>query len=204
MKKFFIISLLFAIACANSSYKDNDTDKQLAKNLVGTWEGSVYFDDDEIPTDYQFFESTDGSTGKFVEIGYLHEIDGDFDIRYFMYTSGEYSVKDGKLSLTYYPESTYAEVYDEDAFGEYVNALWDFYLEEGRELLWEDHSELATSILELFEDERSEICEVRNQSGTTFSNLTVAEDKMSFVFGDSTWEFTRADHDWFTEFPYSE
>lgn len=203
MKKALFIALLFTVACANSSYKGKETDKQLVQNLKGTWEGSIYLDD-EIPADIQFFESADGTTGNFVEIAYLHEIDGDFDIRYFAYASGEYSVKDGKLSLTFFPESTYAEPYDEDVLGEYVTALWEYYEEEGKELLWEDEAELAGSVLELFEERWSEVCEERNQSEHEFSNLTVTENKMSFTVGNGTWEFTRANHDWFTAFPFAE
>ena len=204
MKKIFIVSLLFALACASSSYKDNDTDKQLVKNLVGTWEGSIYVDDEEIPVDYQFFESTDGLTGNFVEIAYLHEYDGDFDIRYFAYTCGECSVKDGRLSLTFIPESAYADIYDQETFEAYVSALWEFYHEEGREILWEDESELAISVLETFEDVWAQFSEDRNQAGASFGNLTVTDDKMSFVSGESTWEFTHSEHEWFTGYPYSE
>ena len=204
MKKILIIALLFTVVCVSSSCQENNVDKQLVSNLVGTWEGSVYFDDEEIPTDYQFFESTDGSTGKFVEIAYLHGIDGDFDIRYFSYACGEYAVKDGQLSLTYYPESTYAQPFDEDELGEYVTALWEYYQEEGRELLWDDESELTIAVLETWEDTWAQVCDERNQSGINFSNLTVTEDKMSFVVGDSTWEFARSEEDWFTGYPYIE
>lgn len=202
MKKLLIITMLFTVACASSSYKD--TDKQLVKDLKGTWEGSIYLDDEEIPTDYQFFESTDGTTGNFIEIAYLHEIDGDFDIRYFAYASGEYAVKDGRLSLTYFPETTYASAYDEEALNDYAAALLDYYREEGREILWEDESELAVSILEVLEEHWSEVCEDRNNTTGDFSNLTVTEDKMSFVTDNRTLEFTKADHDWFTAYPFSE
>lgn len=202
MKKLLFITLLFAIACGNSSYKNNDN--QLTEGLKGTWQGSVYLNDEEIPTDYQFFESADGKTGKFIEIAYLHEIDGDYDIRYFAYVSGEYVVKDGKLSLTYYPETTSAEAYDEDALEEYATALIEYYTEEGREILWEDASELAFSILEVLEEEWSEVCEERNNSMADFENLTISEDKMSFVADNRTLEFTKAEQDWFTAFPFDE
>ena len=204
MKKLLFISLLFTVACVSSSYNDKQTDKQLAQNLKGTWEGSVYYDDMEIPTDYQFFESTDRATGNFIEVSYLHEIDGDFDIRYFAYVSGEYAVKDGQLSLTYFPESVQADAYDEDVLMDYATALIEYYREQGREILWEDESELSVSILELLEEHWSEICEERNNTNGSFSNLTVAEDKISFVAGDKTLEFTRAEHDWFTDYPFSE
>lgn len=202
MKRILIIALML-VACASSSCQNKNNDKQLVKNLEGTWEGSIYLDD-EIPADIQFFESTDGTTGKFVEIAYLHEIDGDFDIRYFCYACGEYSVKDGKLTLTYIPESTYADPFDENDLNEYVTALWEYYQEEGRQPLWEDESELAVAVLETFEDTWSQVCEERNASGNTFSNLTVTDNKMSFVAGDKTWEFKRADHEWFTGYPYFE
>ena len=202
MKKILFIVLLL-VACVGSSCQDKKNDKQLVKSLEGTWEGTIYLYD-EIPADIQFFESTDGSTGKFVEIAYLHEIDGDFDIRYFSYACGEYSVKDGQLSLTFFPESTYAEPFEEEDLNEYVTALWEFYQEEGRELLWEDESELAVAVLETFEDAWSQVCEERNTTGSTFSNLTVTDNKMSFVAGDKTWEFKRADHNWFTGYPFVE
>ena len=202
MKKILIIALML-VACASSSCQNKNNDKQLVKNLEGTWEGSIYLDD-EIPADIQFFKSEDGTSGKFVEIAYLHEIDGDFDIRYFCYACGEYSVKDGKLTLTYIPESTYADPFDENDLNEYVTALWEFYQEEGRELLWADESELEVAVLETLEDSWSQVCEERNELGISFSNLTVTEDKMSFVVGDKTWEFKRADHEWFTGYPYSE
>ena len=202
MKKILIIALML-VACASSSCQNKNNDKQLVKNLEGTWEGSIYLDD-EIPADIQFFKSEDGTSGKFVEIAYLHEIDGDFDIRYFCYACGEYSVKDGKLTLTYIPESTYADPFDENDLNEYVTALWEFYQEEGRELLWADESELEVAVLETLEDSWSQVCEERNELGISFSNLTVTEDKMSFVVGDKTWEFKRADHNWFTGYPYFE
>lgn len=200
-KTLLIMTLLLTVACVSSSYKDKNTDKQLAKNLEGTWEGSVFIDDEEIPTDYQFFESIDGTTGKFVEIAYLHEIDGDYDMRYFAYVCGDFSVKDGQLTLTYIPESTYAEVYDEDTFGEYVSGLWDHYLDEGRQLLWDDESELAVSVLETWEEIWAQVCEDRNQQGSNFGNLTVTDGKMSFVAGDKTLEFTQTDGEWFKACP---
>ena len=202
MKKILIVTLLCVLACVGSSCREKNNDKQLVKNLEGTWEGSIYLDD-EIPADIQFFESEDGTTGKFIEVAYLHEIDGDFDIRYFSFASGDYSVKDGQLSLTFIPESTYAEPFEEEDLNEYVTALWEFYQEEGRTLLWEDEEELKVSVLETLEDSWSQVCEERNASGNTFSNMTVTEDKMSFVVGDETWEFKRADHNWFTGYPYS-
>lgn len=202
MKKTLIIALLFTMVCVSTSCQNKNNDKQLVKNLEGTWEGSIFLDD-EIPADIQFFASEDGSTGKFVEITYLHEYDGDFDIRYFSYVCGDYTVKDGQLSLTFIPESTYAEPFDEADLSEYVTALWEFYQEEGRTLLWEDESELEVAVLETFEDTWAQVCEERNESGNNFSNLTVTEDKLSFVVGESTWEFKRADHDWFTGYPYS-
>lgn len=201
MKKILII-LLFTIVGISSSCQNKNNDKQLIKNLEGTWEGSIYLDD-EIPADIQFFESTDGTTGKFVEIAYLHEYDGDFDIRYFSYACGEYTVKDGQLSLTFFPESTYAEPFDEDVFDDYVAALWEYYQKEGRTLLWEDESELAVAVLETFEDTWAQVCEERNQSGNTFGNLTITEDKMNLMAGDTTWEFKRAAQNWFTDYPYS-
>ena len=201
MKKIIAI-LLFTVVCVSTSCQNQNKDKQLVKNLEGTWEGSIYLDD-EIPADYQFFESEDGTSGKFVEITYLHEYDGDFDIRYFSFVCGEYTVKDGQLSLTFIPESTYAKPFDEDVFGDYIAALWEFYQEEERTLLWEDESELEVAVLETFEDTWAQVCEERNQSGNNFSNLTVTEDKMSFMVGDSTWEFKRTDHVWFPGYPYS-
>lgn len=204
MKKLLFISLLFTVACVSSSYKDQNADKQLVKNLIGTWNGSVYIDDEEIPTDYQFFESTDGTTGHFVEISYLHEYDGDFDIRYFAYVSGEYSVKDGRLSLTYYPETTDAEAYDDDYLMEYVAALMRYYQEEGKELLWDNDEELAGSVLEMLAEQWSEVCEERNETGVNFNNLTVTEDKMNFVAGERALEFTKAEQDWFTAYPFAE
>lgn len=204
MKKILIITMLFMVACVGSSYKGSNNDKQLVKDLVGTWEGSVYIDDEEIPTDYQFFECAEGTTGHFVEIAYRHEIDGDFDVRYFAYVSGEYTVKDGQLSLTYYPESVHAEAYDEEVLNDYSSALLDYFNDEGREILWEDISELSETILELLEETWAEICEERNNTNGDFSNLTIANGKMSFVAGERTLEFTRADQDWFTAFPYVE
>lgn len=202
MKKILSVVLLCVVAFVGSSCQDNNNDKQLVKSLEGTWQGSIYLDD-EIPADIQFFGSEDGTTGKFVEIAYLHEIDGDFDIRYFSYACGDYSVKDGQLTLTLIPESTYAEPFDEGELDEYVAALWEFYQEEGRTLLWEDEEELKIAVLETLEDSWSEVCEERNASGNTFKNLTVTADKMSFVVGDKTWEFKRVDHDWFTGYPYT-
>lgn len=204
MKKTLIITMLLTVVCVNLSCQNKNTDKQLAKDLIGTWEGSIYIDDEEFPVDYQFFESTDGTTGNFIEIAYLHEIDGDFDIRYFAYVSGEYKVKDGQLSLTFFPESTYADPYDEDALAEYAAVLWEYYQEEGRRLLWEDQSELAVAVLETLEETWSNVCESRNQEGNDYSKLTITENELSFVAGDRTLQFTRTDHEWFTAFPFSE
>lgn len=203
MKRITLITLLLIVACINSSCQNNNADKQLVQNLKGTWEGSIYLDD-EIPADIQFFESKNGTTGNFIEIAYLHEIDGDFDIRYFAYMSGEYTVKDGNLSLVFDLETVYAEPYDENVLNEYAHALWNHYLEEGRELLWDNESELAVSVLEFLEDNWSGVCEGRNEAGNNFSKLTVSENKMSFAAGNETWEFKRADHDWFTGFPFDE
>ena len=202
MKKLLFITLLFTVACVSSSYKDNDNDKQLAKNLKGTWEGSIYLDD-EIPVDYQFFE-TDGTTGNFIEIAYLHEYDGDFDIRYFAFVSGEFSVKDGQLSLTFFPETTSAEAYDENVLMDYATALMDYYQEEGREILWDSVDELADSVLEMFAEQWGYVCEDRNNTSGLFNNLTVAEGKMSFVDGERTLEFKKGDQDWFTAYPFAE
>ena len=63
---------------------------------------------------------------------------------------------------------------------------------------------MEIAVLETLEDSWSEVCEERNASGNIFSNLTVTEDKMSAVAGDKTLEFKRADHEWFTGYPYSE
>ena len=204
MKKILFIALLFAVACVNSSYKDKENDKQLAKNLKGTWEGSIYINDEEIPADYQFFESTDGTTGNFIEIAYLHEYDGDFDIRYFAYVSGEYSVKNGQLSLTFFPETTSAEPYDEEVLMEYATALMNYYQEEGREILWDSNDELADSVLEMLAEQWGMVCEERNNNSGLFSNLTVTEGKMSFVDGDRTLEFKKGNQDWFTAYPFAE
>lgn len=202
MKKLLFITLLFTVACVSSSYKDNDKDKLLAKNLKGTWEGSIYLDD-EIPVDYQFFE-TDGTTGNFIEIAYLHEYDGDFDIRYFAFVSGEFSVKDGQLLLTFFPETTSAEPYDEEVLMNYAAALMDYYQEEGREILWDSVDELADSVLEMLAEQWGLVCEDRNNNSGLFSNLTVTEGKMSFVDGDRTLEFKKGNQDWFTAYPFAE
>lgn len=199
-----MMTLLLAVACVSSSYKDNNTDRQLVKNMEGTWEGAVYIDDEEFPADMQFFAGAEDNTGKFVEIAYLHEIDGGYDMRYFAYVCGDFSVINGQLILTYIPGSTYAEIYDEETFGKYVAGLWNHYLDEDQQLLWDDESELAVSVLETWEETWAQVCEERNQQGIVFGNLTVTEDKLSFVNGDRTMEFTRTDHDWFTAYPYSE
>lgn len=204
MKKNPIIAILFILAFVGASCNGQDTNKQLVNNLIGTWEGSLYIDDEEIPTDFQFFESADGTTGNFIEVSYLHEYDGDFDIRYFAFVSGAYTVKNGKLSLTYFPETTSAEPFDEDVLMEYAAALMAYYQEEGREIFWEDESELSDSILEILAEEWGEVCEDRNNTNGDFSKLTVAEEKMSFVAGSRTLEFTKADHDWFTAYPFAE
>ena len=203
MKKLLFITLLFTVACVSSSYKDNDKDKLLAKNLKGTWEGSIYLNDEEIPVDYQFFE-TDGTKGNFIEIAYLHEYDGDFDIRYFAFVSGEFSVKDGQLLLTFFPETTSAEPYDEEVLMNYAAALMDYYQEEGREILWDSVDELADSVLEMFAEQWGLVCEDRNNNSGLFSNLTVTEGKMSFVDGDRTLEFKKGNQDWFTAYPFAE
>lgn len=203
MKKLLFITLLFTVACVSSSYKDNDNDKQLAKNLKGTWEGSIYLNDEEIPVDYQFFDA-DGTKGNFIEIAYLHEYDGDFDIRYFDFVSGEFSVKDGQLSLTFFPETSSAEAYDENVLMEYAAALMNYYQEEGRDILWDSNEELAGSVLEMLEEEWGLVCEDRNNTSGLFNNLTVTEGKMSFVDGERTLEFKKGSQDWFTAYPFAE
>ena len=203
MKKLLFITLLFTVACVSSSYQDNDKDKQVAKNLKGTWEGSIYLNDEEIPVDYQFFE-TDGTKGNFIEIAYLHEYDGDFDIRYFDFVSGEFSVENGQLLLTFLPETTSAEPYDEQVLMEYAAALMDYYQEEGRDILWDSVDELANSVLEMLEEEWGSVCEERNNTSGLFSNLTVTEGKMSFVDGERTLEFKKGNQDWFTAYPFAE
>ncbi|MCR4847833.1 MAG: hypothetical protein K5920_03150 [Bacteroidales bacterium] len=203
MKKLLFITLLFTVACVSSSYQDNDKDKQLAKNLKGTWEGSIYLNDEEIPVDYQFFE-TDGTKGNFIEIAYLHEYDGDFDIRYFDFVSGEFSVENGQLLLTFLPETSTAEPFDEAVLMDYAAALMDYYQEEGKEILWDSVNELADSVLEMLEEEWGSVCEERNNTSGLFSNLTVTEGKMSFVDGERTLEFKKGEQDWFTAYPFAE
>ena len=107
-------------------------------------------------------------------------------------------------ALDFNPETTYTEAYDDDYLAEYAHALWTYYIEEGKELLWDDETDLAYSVLDMLNDEWSATCEARNEAGNSFSNLTVSDSKMSFVAGNGTWEFKRADHDWFTGFPFGE
>ena len=59
--------MLIAVASLFTSCESSDS--KLVKNLKGSWEGTTLVFGEETPVQYQFFESTDGKTGKFVEGG---------------------------------------------------------------------------------------------------------------------------------------
>jgi hypothetical protein len=211
MKKVLLFTMLIAVASLFTSCESSDS--KLVKNLKGSWEGTTLVFGEETPVQYQFFESTDGKTGKFVEETeqYIYDtINGEpFAIPYWAYVCGKYSVEDGWLDFKYEPETS-TILFDEDYVLGYINA----FLENDRlngEGLWAE--ETPEDLTEYFLDTRSEdlgqewseICEeFNNAEGDGFSNLTVDENTMSFAATDMDKIVFKRTTDMFDKYPFED
>ena len=211
MKRFLLFTMMLAVAFSFTACED--TDSQLAEKLKGSWKGTTLINSEEYPMVYQFFESTDGKTGKFVEItsdSYTEDIDGeDFKLPFNVYVGGTYKIDGGWLSLTYAPKTTIIEL-DEDALNEFALTYlaYDSQKEEPEMdgITPEDFMELYT---EFVDDEDNanwtEMYEKLNANKADgFSNLTINEGKMSYKTGDAgRIEFTTTD-DVFVKYPFED
>ena len=210
MKKFFLFAMLFAVASMFTSCEDPD--KKLVNDLKGTWSGTTTIDDDDLPVEYQFFESTDGHTGMFIEVTHLSILDTIdytvYEVPYRAYVGGSYSVKDGWLSITYDSETS-TIIFDEDVAYDYIAAFLDNARERGDEDWMNETPEDVTeyfinSRTEDIEDEWREMCDNFNKGKKDgFSHLTVSPSKMSFSASDGPAEFDRTD-DIFDSYPFED
>lgn len=212
MKKAILFSLFIAVASLLTSCDNPDT--TLAQNLVGTWEGYNYFGDEEIDAEYQYFECDENNSGKFIEVNHLtfvDEIDSiEYEIPYFAYVGGEYYVKDGRLYMTYDPETAEVYFFEDQAF-EYVSAFLAWDREKGEGAWIEDTPEDVTEYFiasrsESFGEDWSKMCEKANSNNSEaagFSELKVDQNTLSFHASDmGTLKYTRSEENIFEEYPF--
>ncbi len=211
MKKLLLFTMMLAVASVFTACED--TDAKLAEKLKGSWKGTTLINDEEYPMAYQFFESTDGKTGKFVEMTsdkYLEEIDGEeYVLPYVVYVGGQYKIDEGWLSLTYSPETTVIEIY-EDALNNFAEAYlaYDRAKEEPSmgDATVEEVAELYKEyIFDEDNDNWTEMYEKLNANKADgFSNLSINEGKMSYKTGDAgRLEFESTD-EIFKQYPFDE
>ena len=190
MKRFLLFTMMLAVASVFTACED--TDAKLAQDLKGAWKGNTLINGEEYPMAYQFFESTDGKTGKFVEItcdSYTEELDDiEFELPCYVYVGGKYTIDEGWLSLKYYPETTIIEM-DEDAMKDFAEA---YLLTVQDNPDWENAT--PEDVIRLYseivneDDQESwqDMYEKSNTSGADgFSNLTIKDGKMSYKTGDA-------------------
>jgi len=190
-----------------------DTDAQLAEKLKGTWKGTTLINKEEYPMTYQFFESTDGKTGKFVEITsdkYTEEVNGEeYKLPFNVYVGGTYKIDEGWISLSYFPETTLVEL-DED----YLRKFAEVYLQSER---MTDNTEWADAtpedVMDLYtqyideEDQGSwiDMYKTLNENKADgFSNLTINEGKMSYKTGDAGRVEFESIEDIFIKYPFED
>ena len=210
MKKLLLITMLVAVASMFTACED--TNKKMAQDMKGTWEGSTYFGEDEYPADFQFFPDAEKNTGKFLEIDYLSISDDVDEITYQMpylaYVGGTYTVKEGKLFLDYDSESAWVW-FDEDPVIEYVNAFLAYDLEYG-EGEWQEFE--AQELVDYFIESRTEdlgsaweeiIVDLNKGMSNGYGELKVSPEQISYHTSDlGVLVFTRADYDVFDEYPF--
>ena len=212
MKKVLLFTMLVAVASLFTSCENPDI--KLAQSLVGTWDGSNYFDGDEVDAKYQFFACDENNKGKFVEINHLSifdEVDGiEYEMPYIAFVGGDYSVKNGYLVLSYDAES--AGVYfNEDPIINYVNAYLTYDREKGEGIWTQENPEDVTewfisTTTDDFEEDWAEMCKkfnTNNEEAMGFGNLKVDEKVMSYHTNDlGTLTYTRDEVDWFEQYPF--
>lgn len=212
MKKLLLFTMLVAVASLFTACENPDNQK--AQNMQGTWEGYNYFGDEETPAEYQFYPEAESNHGKFIEMNHLvfnDEVDGvAFDMPYLAYVGGEYSVKDGRLYITYDTE-TAGVMFDEDPILAYVTAYLEYDREKGE---GEWIGELPEDVAEYFLNTRTdsfgeawtEMCQEFNDANvgaSGFGDLKISDNKLSYHTSDlGTLEYTLSEEDWFEEYPF--
>lgn len=212
MKKVLLMTMLVAVASLFTACENPNT--KLAQSLVGTWDGSNYFDDEAVDAEYQFFACDENNSGKFVEVNHLSfsdEVDGiEYELPYLAFVGGTYTVKDGSLVLVYDTETAGVHFY-EDPVSDYVNAYLTYDREKGEGAWVEDSPE---SVIEYFIASRTdsfgevwaEMCEdynSNNSNATGYGELKVDEKTMSYHTSDlGTLKYTRDTENWFEEYPF--
>lgn len=210
MKKLLLITMLVAVASLFTAC--DDTNKKMAQDLSGTWEGSTYLGEEEYPADYQFFPDAESNTGKFLEIDYLSLVDevGDdtYEMPYIAYSGGTYTVKEGKLFLDYDSETAWVWFEDEPVL-DYVTAFLEYDREFG-EGEWLDYE--AEELAEYFINSRTDdlgsaweevISEFNTGMTSGYGELKVTPSQFSYSTSDlGTLVFTRADYTIFDEYPF--
>lgn len=190
MRRFLLFTMMLAVVSMFTACED--TDAKLAQDLKGAWKGTTLINDEEYPMAYQFFESTDGKTGKFVEItsdSYTEKLDGvEYGLPCFVYVGGQYTIDEGWLSLKYDPETTLIEM-DEDALRDFAEA---YLLTVQDNPDWADAT--VDDVMSLYseivdEDDQGSWQEMYEKSNANkadgYSNLTIKDGKMSYKTGDA-------------------
>ncbi len=205
-----LFALFIALATMFTACENNDA--KLVEGLKGSWKGESKVGGKTVSVEYQYFESTDGKTGKFVEItnlSYLDSLNGvEYAIPYLAYVGGEYSVEDGWFKIKYYPETTNID-FDQNAILDYAADFLQYQSEIG-DTTWADETpeSLKAFFIETLTDgcvnDWQESCEDFNNSIIdSFDNLYIDENTMSFKCGDlGKVEFQRKNHNFFDEYPY--
>lgn len=210
MRKLSLLTLLIALATLFTSCEISDD--QLAQRLKGAWAGESIVNGKKAKMEYQYFESTDGKTGKFVEITHLNVSDTvngtEYVMPYKAYVGGDYSINNGLFSITYLPE-TIQIVFDKDAINSYAQAfIANENGKENSEFANTTPEELAASIIksgtkELSSDMKSFYVDYNELKPDGYENLRISENKMSFMTSDvAKVEFNRMGNDILEEYPY--
>lgn len=210
MRKLSLFTLFIALATLFTSCEISDD--QLAQRLKGAWVGESIVNGKNAKVEYQYFESADGKTGKFVEITNLSVSDtingSEYVLPYKAYVGGDYSINNGLFSITYLPETTQI-VFDNDAINNYAQAfITNENGKENSEFTDTTPEELAASIIEsgterLSGDMKSFYVDYNELKPDGYENLRIDDNKMSFMTSDvAKVEFKRMGNDILEEYPY--
>jgi len=209
MRKLSLLTLLIAIATLFTSCEISDD--QLAQRLKGAWAGESIVNGKNAKVEYQYFESADGKTGKFVEITHLSVSDtingAEYVLPYKACVGGDYSINNGLFSITYLPETTQID-FDKDAINNYAQAFIENENgKENSEFADTTPEELAASIIEsgterLSSDMKSFYVDYNEMKPDGYENLRIDDNKMSFMTSDvAKVEFKRM-NDILEKYPY--
>lgn len=211
MKRFLLFTMMLAVVSMFTACED--TDAQLAEKLKGTWIGTTLINEEEHTMMYQFFESTDGKTGKFVEITrdkYSEEVEGtEYELPCSVYVGGTYKIDEGWLSLTYAPKTAIIEMDDEE-----LGAFADAYLHSEKVQNDPDWAESTVEdIMDLYDQYIAEEEEgnwtdmyenLNANKNDGYSNLTIKDGKMSYKTGDAGVISFDSTDDIFKQYPFDE